>query len=108
MVIVEDGQERHTEGSYYLTLYDGTMQVRLSVGKNVQDADTQWQRKKAELNAVNNAKEADLPVPTNQYSSSRLRTLLSDHTTPLRFPLAQPGRILNSNWEWSSAARRDT
>jgi integrase len=42
------------EGSYYLEWREGTKRVRVSVGKNAQDASAQRKRKEAELNAVNN------------------------------------------------------
>jgi integrase len=54
VVIVSDNQERHTEGAYYLEWREGRRRVRLSVGKNAQDAAARQQRKEAELNALNN------------------------------------------------------
>jgi integrase/recombinase XerD len=54
VVIVNGNKERHHEGAYYLEWHDGPKRVRLSVGKDAQDASAQRQRKEAELNAVNN------------------------------------------------------
>jgi len=53
-VHVNGHQERHPEGAYYLEWRDGTKRVRLSVGKDAQDAAARRLRKEAELNAVNN------------------------------------------------------
>ena len=47
-------EERHPEGAYYLEWRDGSKRVRLSVGKDAQDAATRRLRKEAELNAINN------------------------------------------------------
>ena len=47
-------EERHPEGAYYLEWRDGAKRVRLSVGKDAQDAAARRLRKEAELNAVNN------------------------------------------------------
>jgi len=52
-VIVDEKEERHTEGNYYLDWYEGSKRVRLSVGKNAQDAAAARLRKEAELNARN-------------------------------------------------------
>jgi integrase/recombinase XerD len=54
VVFVNDKEERHTEGAYYLEWRDGSKRVRLSVGKDAADASTRRLRKKAELNAINN------------------------------------------------------
>lgn len=53
-VHVNGHQERHPEGAYYLEWREGTKRVRLSVGKDAQDAETRRLRKEAELNAINN------------------------------------------------------
>jgi choline dehydrogenase-like flavoprotein len=42
------------EGAYYLEWREGAKRVRLSVGKDPQDAAARRLRKEAELNAVNN------------------------------------------------------
>lgn len=54
LVLVEDREERHPEGAYYISWYEGKRLIRLSVGKNAQDAAARRQRKEAELNALNN------------------------------------------------------
>jgi integrase len=54
LVIVNGKQEAHKEGAYYLEWREGAKRVRLSVGKDPADAVARRQRKKTELNAVNN------------------------------------------------------
>ena len=54
LVIVNDNEERHPEGAYYLEWRDGRKRVRVSVGKDAADAAARRLRKEAELNAVNN------------------------------------------------------
>jgi len=53
-VYMDGRQERHPEGAYYLEWRVGSKRIRLSVGKDPQDAATQRLRKEAELNAANN------------------------------------------------------
>ena len=53
-VHVNGHEERHPEGAYYLEWRDGLKRMRLSVGKDAQDAATRRLRKEAELNAINN------------------------------------------------------
>jgi integrase len=53
-VHVNGHEERHPEGAYYLEWREGSKRVRLSVGKDAQDAATRRLRKEAELNAINN------------------------------------------------------
>jgi len=48
-----ESQERHGEGAYYLEWREGGKRVRLSVGKDAQDAVARCRRKEAELNALN-------------------------------------------------------
>ena len=52
MVVVNGTEERHSEGAYYLDWRRNGVRVRLSVGKNAQDALTQRDRRTFELNAV--------------------------------------------------------
>ncbi len=52
--MVDGKEERHGEGAYYLEWRDDGKRVRLSVGKDAQDASARRQRKEAELNAFNN------------------------------------------------------
>jgi integrase/recombinase XerD len=54
VVVVIGKEERHVEGAYYLEWREGTKRVRLSVGKDPQDAAATRLRKEAELNALNN------------------------------------------------------
>jgi site-specific recombinase XerD len=53
IVVVNGKEERHPEGAYYLDWRTNGVRVRLSVGKNGQDALTQRDRKTFELNAAN-------------------------------------------------------
>src|SRR5579859_6409177 len=52
-VLVNGKPEHHAEGAYYLEWYEGRKRVRLSVGKNPQDAAARRLAKEAELNARN-------------------------------------------------------
>ena len=52
IVLVGDKEERHPEGAYYLDWRRNGVRVRLSVGKNAQDALTQRDRRMFELNAA--------------------------------------------------------
>jgi integrase len=54
LVLVDGKEERHAEGSYYLEWRDAGKRVRISVGRDAQDAATKRLRKEAELNARNN------------------------------------------------------
>ena len=54
LVLVNGKQERHPEGAYYLEWRENGRRVRLSVGKDAQDAAARRQRKEAALNALNN------------------------------------------------------
>jgi integrase len=53
-VLVNGKPEKHPEGAYYLEWREKGRRVRLSVGKDSQDAAARRQRKEAELNALNN------------------------------------------------------
>ncbi|HTT22969.1 MAG TPA: hypothetical protein VMG82_28820 [Candidatus Sulfotelmatobacter sp.] len=71
VVVVNGIEERHPEGGYYLERTEGTRRVRLSVGKDPQDAEQQRQRKEAELNAKGNGIAVDRPHSGyNQAASS--------------------------------------
>jgi integrase len=72
VVLVNGKQEQHPEGAYYLEWREGGKRVRLSVGKDAQDAAARRQRKEAELNAVNNGVTV---VPEN---GNGHRVLLAD------------------------------
>ena len=52
-VIVNDVQERHSEGAYYLESREGTTRIRRSVGNDAQEVADQRLRTQAELNARN-------------------------------------------------------
>ena len=54
LVLVNDKPEKHPEGAYYLEWREKGKRVRLSAGKDAQDAAARRQRKEAELNALNN------------------------------------------------------
>src|SRR5262252_4940755 len=54
VVIVNGKPERHAEGAYYLEWRENGRRIRLSVGKDAQDAAARRQRKEAELHALNN------------------------------------------------------
>ena len=54
LVLVNGRPERHPEGAYYLEWREKGRRIRLSVGKDAQDAAARRQRKEAELNALNN------------------------------------------------------
>ncbi|MGC2473008.1 MAG: tyrosine-type recombinase/integrase [Candidatus Sulfotelmatobacter sp.] len=54
LVLVNGKPEKHPEGAYYLEWRDKGRRIRLSVGKDPQDAAARRQRKEAELNALNN------------------------------------------------------
>ena len=56
-VVVNGGEERHPEGSYYLEWREGEKRVRLSIGKDAATATARRLQKEAELNAKNNGIE---------------------------------------------------
>lgn len=68
VVLVNGRPERHSEGSYYLEWREKGRRVRLSVGKDAQDAAARRQRKEAELSALNNG-VAVLPEPDDGHRS---------------------------------------
>ena len=68
VVVVNGNEERHPEGAYYLEWREGSKRVRLSVGKDPQDAAARRLRKEAELNAVNNGVAV---VPENGHNGQR-------------------------------------
>jgi len=61
--VVNGAEERHTEGAYYLEWREGTKRVRVSLGKDAQDATARRLRKEAELNA-NNHGVSVTPTPS--------------------------------------------
>ena len=72
VVVVNGHEERHAEGAYYLEWRENGKRVRLSVGKDAQDAAARRLRKEAELNAKNNGVTV---VPEN---GNGYRILLAD------------------------------
>jgi integrase/recombinase XerD len=54
LVLINGKPEKHPEGAYYLEWRENGKRIRLSVGKDPQDAAARRQRKEAELNALNN------------------------------------------------------
>jgi integrase/recombinase XerD len=54
LVIVNGQPERHSEGAYYVEWRENGRRIRLSVGKDGQEAAARRQRKEAELHAINN------------------------------------------------------
>ena len=68
VVLVNGRPERHPEGSYYLEWREKGRRVRLSVGKDAQDAAARRQRKEAELRALNNGVSI-LPEPGDGHRS---------------------------------------
>lgn len=75
-VLVNGHEERHPEGAYYLEWREGTRRVRLSVGKDAQDAATRRLRKEAELNAINNGVTV---VPENGNGQRSLPARVADY-----------------------------
>jgi integrase/recombinase XerD len=77
IVLVGGKEERHPEGAYYLDWRRNGVRVRLSVGKNAQDALTQHDRKTFELNAANHGVELASSVGPNGSSTNDGRKPLS-------------------------------
>jgi integrase/recombinase XerD len=75
-VHVNGHQERHPEGAYYLEWREGSKRVRLSVGKEAQDAAAKLLRKEAELNAVNNGVSV---VPENGDGQRSLAASIAEY-----------------------------
>jgi integrase/recombinase XerD len=75
-VHVNGNEERHPEGAYYLEWREGAKRVRLSVGKDPQDAATRRLRKEAELNAINNGVSV---LPENGNGQRSLAASVADY-----------------------------
>jgi integrase/recombinase XerD len=75
-VAVNGHEERHPEGAYYLEWREGSKRVRLSIGKDAQDAATRRLRKEAELNAINNGVRV---VPDNGNGHRSLAATIADY-----------------------------
>jgi integrase/recombinase XerD len=80
-VHVNGHQERHPEGAYYLEWREGTKRVRLSVGKDAQDAETRRLRKEAELNAINNGVSV---LPENGNGLRSLAATVADYLDEIK------------------------
>jgi integrase/recombinase XerD len=81
VVIVNGKEERHPEGAYYLEWRDGAKRIRLSVGKDAQDAATRRLRKEAELNAVNNGVSV---LPDNGNGHRSLAGTIADYLEEIK------------------------
>ena len=57
VVMIAGNEERHPEGTFYLSFYEGEKQIRVAVGKEVSGALVARDRKRAELEAKNNGVE---------------------------------------------------
>ena len=75
-VVVNGGEERHPEGSYYLEWREGAKRIRLSIGKDAATATARRLQKEAELNAKNNGIEVLPQNGNNGYRS--LATAVED------------------------------
>ena len=76
LVLMNGKPEKHAEGAYYLEWRENGKRIRLSVGKDAQDAAARRQRTEAELNALNNG-VAVLPENGMDTAPSRLQWLSS-------------------------------
>ena len=74
LVVVNSRQERHPEGAYYLEWREDGKRIRLSVGKDAQDADARRQRKEAELNALNSGVSV---IPENSNGHRTIATAIA-------------------------------
>jgi len=74
LVVVNGQQERHPEGAYYLEWREDGKRIRLSVGKDAQDADARRQRKEAELNALNSGVSG---IPENSNGQRTIATAIA-------------------------------
>jgi integrase/recombinase XerD len=80
-VHVNGHEERHSEGAYYLEWREGAKRVRLSVGKDPQDAATRRLRKEAELNAINNGVSV---LPENGNGQRSLAATVADYLDEIK------------------------
>ena len=74
LVVVNGHQERHPEGAYYLEWREDGKRIRLSVGKDAQDADARRQRKEAELTALNSGVSV---IPENSNGRRTIATAVA-------------------------------
>jgi len=67
-VLVNEREERHPEGAYYIEWREGANRKRQSVGKDAADATARRLRKEAELNAVNNGVDVVSDISKNGHT----------------------------------------
>ena len=75
VVLIDGKEERHTEGAYYLSWYQGRKLIRLSVGKDAADAGARRLQKEAELNAANNGEVPQTPSRNGQNGQNGHRSV---------------------------------
>lgn len=80
-VYVDGHQEHHPEGAYYLEWREGSKRVRLSIGKDAQDAAARRLRKEAELNAINNGVSIQ---PENGNGQRSLSATIADYLDEIK------------------------
>lgn len=74
-VLVGDREERHPEGAYYISWYEGKRLIRLSVGNDATTATARRLQKEAELNAINNGVRV---LPDDQNGNRSLAAAVAD------------------------------
>ena len=86
VVIVNGQEERHAEGSYYISWFEQKKLVRRSVGKDAQDAAFQRSKKQAELNAANHGIETPQASPQNGSNNGHraLARAISDYLEEIK------------------------
>jgi integrase/recombinase XerD len=75
VVLIGDREERHPEGAYYISWYEGKRLIRLSVGKDASTATARRLQKEAELNAVNNGVKV---LPDGQNGNRSVAAAVAD------------------------------
>src|SRR5882672_5756849 len=81
VVLINNKEERHPEGAYYLEWREGAKRIRLSVGKNSADAGARRLRKEAELNAINNGV---MVMPEGQNGRTPLMTAVTEYLQEIK------------------------
>jgi len=74
-VLVSGKEQRHPEGAYYISWYEGKRLIRLSVGKDAATATARRLQKEAELNARNNGVSV---VPDGQNGHRSVAAAVAD------------------------------
>src|SRR5712692_625159 len=75
VVLIDGKEERHTEGAYYLSWYQGRKLIRLSFGKDAADAGARRLQKEAELNATNHGEVPQTPSRNGQNGQNGHRSV---------------------------------